>query len=219
MARRDAKALAEGYQSVFREVLSSLESASLLSLRQETQVVLRWAEARGEEDAVRSARRALDAVTSFYQFGQEVGGFSASNRMARNASVFDLASVGILAIENVLSSEKQTLMRLLMSSLSEGLMFLGSRQYVAGSEAILMATYRAHALAVQDALWALASDFRDLTSLEAIREVRASIDALFARLGEPEVPVATKVALLHQLYGLVAIIRCAKLLDDLRTIR
>ena len=219
MAKGDAKALAEGYQSVLRSALSSLDSSSLLSLRREIQVVLRWLEARGHEDAVQSAEGALDAVTSFYRFGQEVGGFGASNRAARSARLFDLASVGILAVENVLSSEKGTLMRLLMSALSEGLMFLGSRQYVAGSEAILTATYRSHVLVVQDALWALASDFRDLGSLEAIREARTAIEALFVRLDEADVPIATRVALLHQLYGLVAIIRCAKLLEDVRAVR
>ena len=56
-----------------------------------------------------------------------------------------------------------------------------------------------------------------LESLERqIREVRAAIDALFAKFDEPGVPLGTKLALLQQLYGLVAIVRCAKLLEDLR---
>lgn len=94
-------------------------------------------------------------------------------------------------------------------------MFLGSRQYVAGSDAVLRATYHAHALAVRDALWSLATDFRDPESLGSIREARGAIDVLFAKFDEPSVPVGTKVALLQQLYGLVAIVRCAKLAEDL----
>jgi len=97
-------------------------------------------------------------------------------------------------------------------------MYLGSRQYVAGSDAVLQATYRAHAVDVQDALWSLATDFRDPESLGSIREVRAAIDALFAKFDEPGVPLGTKLALLQQLYGLVAIVRCAKLLVDLRNL-
>ena len=219
MGKGDVRVLAEGYQVALRDALSSLDPSSLLALRGEIHVVARWLETHDHADAKRSAEAALDAVTRFYQFGEEIGGFKASNRGAETASVFDLASVGILAIENVLSSEKRTLMRFLMSGLSEGLMFLGSRQYVAGSEAVLTATCRMHALAVQDALWSLASDFRDLEKLDAIREARAAIDGLFAKFDEPAVPVATKVALFHQLYGLVAIIQCARLLEEVRSLR
>jgi hypothetical protein len=165
-----------------------------------------------------SADTALEAVSRFYHFSQEIGGFAASTRAAEAASLFDLASVGILAVENVVTAEKRSVMRFLMSGLSEGLMFLGSRQYISGSDAVLRATYRAHALAVQDALWSLATDFRDLEGLESIREARGAIDALFAQIDEPSVALGTKVALLQQLYGLVAIVRCAKLAEDLREV-
>ncbi|HKX18250.1 MAG TPA: hypothetical protein VJT33_09610, partial [bacterium] len=127
-----------------------------------------------------------------------------------------LASVGVLAIENVLTAEKPSLIRFLMSGLSEGLMFVGSRQYVAGTEAVLQSIYRSHALAVQDSLWSLAADFRDPETLDSIREVRAAIGTLFEKVDERGVPLGAKLSLLHQLYGLVAVIRCATLVDDLR---
>jgi len=119
------------------------------------------------------------------------------------------------AAENILTADKITPMRLLMSGLSEGLMFLASRQYVAGSGAVLAATYETHAVAVQDALWSLAADFRGAEDLPAIREARAGIDALFAKLDDPALPVAAKVAILYQLDALVALVRCARLLEEL----
>ena len=215
MPKGDASALLEGYRTTLRDALSDLNPATLLKLRGELQVVSRWLEVQKEEPLRESADAALEAISRFYHFGQEIGGFAASTRSAETASFFDLASVGILAMENVLTAEKASLMRFLMSGLSEGLMFLGSRQYVAGSDAVLRATYRAHAVAVQDALWSLATDFRDPESLGSIREARAAIDALFAKFDDPGVPLGTKLALLQQLYGLVAIVRCAKLLEDL----
>lgn len=218
MSKGEAKVLAESYRSALRRALSSSDPSVLLALRGEIQVVARWLEAHGLEDAKRFADKALDDLTRFYQFSQEVGGFTASNRAARTASVFDLASVGILAAENVLSAEKPSLMRFLMSGLSEGLMFVASRQYVAGSQAVLAATFRTHALVVEDALWSLALDLRNLEEIDAIREARVSIDDLFGKLDHPGVPVGTKVVLLQQLYGLVAIIRCARLLDTLRSV-
>jgi hypothetical protein len=214
----DGRPLLEGYRAVLRESLSDSTPSGLIKLRGELQVVARWLEVRKKEALRRSADAALDAVSRFYHFGQEIGGFATSTRAAETASFFDLASVGILAAENVLTAEKRSLMRLLMSGLSEGLMFLGSRQYVAGTDAVLRATYQTHALAIRDALWSLATDFRDPESLVSIREARGAIDALFAKFDEPGVPLGTKVALLQQLYGLVAIVRCAKLAEDLREI-
>lgn len=216
MPKEDANALVEGYRGALREALSQLDTAALMRLRGELQVVARWLEVHDEAEAKRSADAALDAVTRFAQFGGEIGGFSLSARSAERASMFDLASVGVLAIENVVTAEKASLMRILMAGLSEALMFVGSRQYVAGSDAVLRVIYRTHAIAVQDALWSLATDFRDPEALESIREARGAIASLFAKFDDPAVPLATRVALLHQLYGLAAIIRCAKLLKDLR---
>lgn len=216
MPKGDAKALVEGYQAVLREALTRLDPAALLKLRGELQIVSRWLDVRKMAGRKRDAETALDAVSKFYQFSIEIGGFSSSTKAAESASFYDLASVGVLAVENILSAEKRSLMRFLMSGLSEGLMFVGSRQYVAGTEAVLQSTYRTHALAVQDALWSLAADFRDPEKLDSIREARATIDTLFGKVDEPGVPLGTKIALLHQLYALVAIIRCAKLVDDLR---
>ena len=133
MAPGDAADVVEGYRAAFRDCLLRINEPSLLHLRGELQVVARWLEARG--DAARSA--AAKALSPFYAFGVEVGGFQRSSRTANQASRFDLASTGVLGVENILTSEDRSLMRYRMSGLSGGLMFLASRQYVAGSEAIL----------------------------------------------------------------------------------
>lgn len=218
MPSEDGEALLTGYRASLRDWFTDPSPANLMKLRGELQVVSRWLDVRKKAALRKSADSALDAVSRFYHFGEEIGGFAASTRSAETASLFDLASVGILALENVRTADKPSPLRFLMSGLSEGLMFLGSRQYVSGSDAVLRATYRAHALAVQDALWSLATDFRDPEQLDSIREARAAIATLFAQFDEPSVPLGTKVALLQQLYGLVAIIRCAKLAEDLREI-
>ncbi|HYM41051.1 MAG TPA: hypothetical protein VEY12_13060 [Thermoplasmata archaeon] len=216
MAARDAADLVETYRAAFRDCLLRINEPSLLHLRGELQVLLRWLESRNDAGRTAAARNALDAISRFYAFGAEIGGFERSSKSAGQASVFDLASVGVLAVENVLTAENRSLMRYLMSGLSEGLMFLASRQYVAGSEAVLEGTYKANALSVRDALWGLARDFRSSEDLASIREARDAIDALFAKLDSPGVDLHAKVSLLHQLYGLVAIVRCAQLLERLQ---
>lgn len=219
MAKGDAAALLDSYRAALRDALTRFDEASMLKLRGDLQVVSRWLEARQDAARAKSAGAALDAVSRFYSFGAEVGGFSASTKAADRASLYDLASVGVLGVENVLTAEHKSLMRFLMSGLSEGLMYLGSREYVRGSTAVLEATYKAHALSVRDALWSLAMDFRGSEDLGSIQEARQAIDALFARFDDPSVPVPAKVSLLYQLYGLVAIVRCAQLLEDLRGLK
>lgn len=216
MASRDATDLVETYRASFRDCLIHMNEPSLLRLRGELQVIVRWLEARDDAKRLRAGEQALDALSHFYSFGVEIGGFERSAKTANQASLFDLASVGVLGIENILTAENRSLMRYLMSGLSEGLMFLASRQYVAGSEAILEGTYKSNALAVRDALWSLARDFRSTEDLAAIREARNAIDELFARLDSSDVPLHAKVALLNQLYALVAIVRCAQLLEVLQ---
>lgn len=219
MAKGDAATLVDSYRAALRDALARFDEASLLRLRGDLQVVSRWFEARTDSERAKSAEAALDAVSRFYSFGVEVVGFSTSTKAADTASLYDLASVGVLGVENILTAEHGSLMRFLMSGLSAGLMFLGSREYVRGSISVLEATYKAHALSVRDALWALAMDFRGSGDLGSIWEARQAIDALFAKFDDPSVPVPTKVSLLYQLYGLVAIVRCAQLLEDLRGLK
>ncbi len=215
MAQGDAAGLIDSYRAALKDVLTRFDESSLLGLRGDIQVMSRWLAANGDADAVRSATSALDAVSQFYAFGAEVGGFSASTKAADRASLYDLASVGVLGLENILTAEHKSLMRFLMSGLSEGLMYLGSREYVAGSTSVLAATYKAHTLTVRDALWSVAMDFRGSEELSSIQEARRAIDDLFGRFNDPSVPVPTKISLLYQLYALVAIVRCAQLLEDL----
>jgi len=218
MGSGDAEVLLEGYRTAFQETLARFDEPSLLRLRGELQVVSRWLQGRKEKALQRDVEAALDAVSRLYQFTVEVQGFAASRQAAETASMFDMGSIGVLGIENVLTAEKPTPMRLLMSGLSEGLMFLASRQYVKGSNEVLAATYRTHGMILQDQLWSLASDLRGAEDLSAIREARRSIDGLFGKLADPLVPVAAKVAVLHGLYVLVALLRCVRVLEGLEAL-
>src|SRR2546430_11827740 len=124
MPPEGANALVESYRTAFRECLSDLRPASLLKLRGELQVVIRWLEVQKQDSLQATGEAAVDAVSRFYQFGQEIGGFAASVRSAGTARYFDLSPGGVLAIENILTAGRPRLMRVLLSGLSGGVMFL-----------------------------------------------------------------------------------------------
>ena len=107
-----------------------------------------------------SVERALAAVTRFHAFASEVKGFVVSRDLSQKASLFDIGSIGILAVENVLTAERKSLFRIMMSGLSGGLAFAASRQYIYGSTAVLDALYRTNSAALYDDLWALATEIR-----------------------------------------------------------
>ena len=148
-ARRPVADVAIRLCGRFGAAWSGFNAGAVLRLRGELQVLSRWLAVQKKSALQRTADEALDAVSRFYLYGQEIDGLRASNRSAETASYYDLASVGVLAVENVLTAGHPSLMRFLMSGLSEGLMFLGSRQYVSGSDAVLLASWRKHSTAVR----------------------------------------------------------------------
>jgi hypothetical protein len=101
-----------------------------------------------------------------------------------------------------------------MSSLSEALMFLASRQYVGGAEDVLRGLYRQHASSMYRELWLLATDYRKTLSAYDVKEFQSAIDAFFALL--EAAPVPARIAVLRQFYALLVMIRAAELLEQLR---
>jgi hypothetical protein len=89
MAKGDAATVAEGYRLALRDMLVHIDGVSLLHLRGELQVVVRWLESRKEPVQVKLAEKALDAVSEFYAFGVEIGGFEQSSKTASQVGLFD----------------------------------------------------------------------------------------------------------------------------------
>ena len=208
---------ADRLREALRNVLAATDDGAVSRLRGELHVVEAMAQGdRLGDGPSGKVRAALKSVADLQTLTSEVRAFSASKRHSEVASLFDLASVGILGVENVLTAEHPSLSRLLMSGLSEASMYAASRQYVAGSSQVLAGLYRSQRVALEDDLWSLALEVRGPTISEAESlEVRDGIDAFFATLEAPEVAVEAKVSALYQTRFLLVILRCLTLLDAL----
>lgn len=217
MTKGEAARVVESYREVLRETLSRFDDAGLLRLRGELQVAARWLLDRGDAPRAEAAEKALRAISGLYQYTLGIRGFTGSRKAAETASMFDLGAIGVLALENVLTAERKKAVRLLMSGLAEGLMFLASRQYVRGSSSVLDATYRTHAIDLRDELWTLAMESREKEGLEDLRGARATVDEMFLRLEDPAVPDAAKIAALEMLYTLLVLVRCVQFLETLES--
>lgn len=208
---------ADRLRDALRGLLTGDDDGAVARLRGELHVVEAMTlgdRTRGEVTG--KVRAALRSVADLQMLTSDIRAYSAAKRHSEVASMFDLASVGILGLENVLTAEKPTLLRLFMSGLSEASMYAASRQYVAGSNQVLAGLYRTQRVALDDDLWALALEIRGHAMSEAdAREVRDGLDTFFAQLDTPAVAVEAKVSALYQTRVLLVILRCLTLLDAL----
>jgi hypothetical protein len=215
LAKSEAAKLRDSFQAALAAAISNMDDAALFALRSELSTI-RAVVAGGKDKALAgSVERALAAVTRFHAFASEVKGFVVSRDFSQKASLFDIGSIGILAVENVLTAERKSLFRIMMSGLSGGLAFAASRQYIYGSTAILDGLYRTNSAALYDDLWALATEIRGPLDERTAREVQQGLDAFFKQLSEPGVPVDQRVAAIYQMYGILVLVRGADLLKKL----
>lgn len=165
--------------------------------------------------AHRTLDRAVELAATAHAFASDLRGLQGQKEKSETASLFGLGSVGVLAIENVLTAEKVTVPRLLMSFLSEALMYFASRQYVAGSREVLAALYRQHAALLNRELWAIAADHRGKMTAKEVREVREIVDGFFSRLEAVDVSPEGRIAVLRMFYDFLLAIRLGELLETL----
>ncbi len=216
MSKSEVSKLADSFRSALADAISQMDDAALFTLRSELSAI-RAVVAGGKDKALAAAvDRALAAVARFHTFASEVRGLVVSRDFSQKASLFDIGSIGILAVENVLTAERKSLFRLLMSGLSGGLAFAASRQYIDGSTAVLDSMYRTNSAALYDDLWALATEIRGPLNEKSAREVQQGLDGFFKQIADPGVPVDRRVAAVYQMYGILVLVRGADLLKRLR---
>ena len=218
MAAGDLTVLGEGIQVQARAITDRYDETTLAALRSHLlglEAFLRSNPKVGTAEAREELAHALRLVDAAYAFASELQGFLAQKQHTELASLFDLGSIGVLGIENVLTAEKPSLVRVLMAALAEGLVFAASRQYVAGARDLLAVVYRTHAAAMHRELWALATDRRKGMTANDVKEVQANIGVFFRKLEANDVPPETRVRILKEFFVLVLVIRVADLLEAL----
>jgi len=208
--------LVKGLRAKAASIPDRFDDATVWGLRSELLAIdayLRVHPRAAPAQARRALDRALDLAGTAHEFTSEIRGFLGQKAKSEKASLFDLSSIGVLAVENVLTADKITLPRILMSALSEALMFLASRQYVSGAGDVLEGLCRQHAAAMYRELWTLATDYRKELTAKDVKEIQAAVDGFFGRLEAANVEV--RIAILRQFYALLLMLRTSELLEAL----
>jgi len=214
----ERESLTNGIRAKARLLGDRFDDATVWALRSELLALDAYLRAHPKatsEKARASLNRALDLAEAAHTFSSELHGFLGQKGKSETASLYDLGSIGVLGLENILTAEKVTLPRIVMSALSEALMYLASRQYVAGSREVLEGLYRQHAATMYRELWALATDHRKSLAEKDVREIQAAIDGFFGRLQAATVNPEARIAVLRQFYALLLLVRLSELLEAL----
>ncbi len=194
----------EGLWSLSSELNALKATAGLRKDRKSTQT----------EEAVEDA---LDVLRDFHEFSVEMRSEIESKDFSQMASIFDLTAIGALAAQDVLPDlDNLSLPKILLGALSEGLIFLGSRQYVAGAQKIVNARLRIHSHRVYQRLWGLPMDFNRQFTEENVAEIQESMDKFFKALLREGLPPSPKIAVIQQFYSLILAIRIEKVMMTLR---
>ena len=202
------------------EVLEERSPESIWRLSSELNALrVRLRMKRGKVSAllIETLDETLDVASDFHEFTTEMRSEIESRDFSQIASMFDLGSIGALAVQDVLpSTGGLSLPKMLLGALSEGLIFLGSRQYVAGAQRIVSARLAIHSHKVYRRLWELPLDFREQFEEGDVGELQESLDKFFAALLKDDVPPASRIAVLVQFYSLLLAVRTWKLVDAMR---
>ena len=158
-------------------------------------------------DRLPSAERAradwtLAIATRFHEYLSNLAATTTAHEFSQWASQLDMGSVGLLALQDLVTDRERLLRKLFLGGLSETLMVLASRQYVKAWQA---EASHMHA----DTLWwlfeALWRSSRDLRPDLAADRCRSEIEALMSTARSPENPPALRAALVVGLFQAVLV--------------
>ena len=153
-------------------------------------------------DRRREADWTLEIVSHLHSYLTELRSKMTARRYSQLASRMDMGSVGMLAIQDLITEREHLLKSLFLGGLSEGLMVLATLQYVKGWEAELRLVHDQALWWLFEGLWRLSREFRPQMAAEERREL---IERLLTPLHAEETEPAIKMVLLVRLFQVLLI--------------
>jgi hypothetical protein len=144
----------------------------------------------------------LAIATRFHEYLSNLASTTTAHDFSQWASQLDMGSVGLLALQDLVTDRERLLKKLFLGGLSEALMVLASRQYVNAWQAEASHVHADTLWWLFEALWRLSRELRP--DLAADRR-RAEIETLMAAARSPSSPPALRAALVVGLFQSVLV--------------
>jgi len=139
----------------------------------------------------------LEIAREFYGYLSQLRSKMTAREYSQVASRMDMGSVGMLAVQDLVTEREHLLKSLFLGGLSESLMVLATLQYVKAWEAETSLVHDQAMWWLFEGLWRLSREFRPHM---AAGERQKLIDALLAPAREEETGPAVKIVLLVRLF-------------------
>jgi len=139
----------------------------------------------------------MEIVGQFYRYLAELRSKMTAREYSQLASRMDMGSVGMLAVQDLVTERENLLESLFLGGLSEGLMVLATLQYVKAWEAEMSLVHDQALWWLYEGLWRLSREFR---SQVRTGERRKLIDDLLMPTRSAETEPTVRVALLVRLF-------------------
>jgi hypothetical protein len=139
----------------------------------------------------------LEIADAFHGYLADLRGKMTAREYSRFASQLDVGSVGMLAVQDLVTEREHLWESLFLGGLSEGLMVMATLQYTKAWEAQMALTHDRVLWWLFEALWRLSGVLRPNLDAGARREL---IDSLLAPARSGETPTTVKMALLVRLF-------------------
>jgi hypothetical protein len=144
----------------------------------------------------------LEIVHKFHDYLAELRSKMTAREYSQLASRMDVGSVGMLAVQDLVTEREHLVESLFLGGLSEGLMVLATLQYVKAWEAEMALVHNQAIWWLFGGLWQLSREFRPEIAAD---ERRNLTDALLAPARSEETGPTVKVALLVRLFQVLLI--------------
>ncbi|MFB3854637.1 MAG: hypothetical protein ACE148_12530 [Vicinamibacterales bacterium] len=148
------------------------------------------------------AEWSLTVAGRFHEYLSNLAGTMTARDYSQWASQLDMGSVGLLALQDLVTDREQVLKKLFLGGMSEALMVLASRQYVKAWQAEARQVQADTLWWLFEALWKLS---RELRPGLAPAERRADIDSLISAARSADSPPALQAATMVALFEAVLI--------------
>jgi hypothetical protein len=154
--------------------------------------------------------RCLALAGQFHRYLLELESKLSARQYSELASWLDIAAVGLVAFEDLIRGTALSWRDLLVGLASEGIMAVGSRQYIKGWAVELGPIHENATWTLREALWRLSEETQpDLAPADRLQAVRSMLPESL-----DQAQSSARAVVLSRLFQILLLIRVSRLLPD-----
>jgi hypothetical protein len=154
-----------------------------------------------------------EACDGLYRFEDNIIRWMTAKGYTRLATLFDITTIGSLALHDLADGKWKKPMDLLGAAVSEGAMIIASLQYTQAQEENIKAMTEDHMSELYGLMWEVIPLLRGPLDPDEVMEAQKGLDAFFKALRSEATKLEARIAVIVLLYLVVIKVKSDKLLD------